>query len=207
MNKLIKTPIKYSDFGAEVVLHYYTEARANNSYDGDDSYHGVQICYAHVEINGRHLKTWYHSNGVKTRKGFAAQRNEFIQQAEKWYGEYQYFAKYPPKAIKCDNIDGRYTTKCPNLAIGDDGRAKCCISPDYWGYGGNLNGNRDVPQDHTCDVYKIMHSGCTFTWDIPGSGLTLLEFWRCYTGEAIRQMKEYRDKQNYCEFIPLEFGL
>jgi len=181
--------------GAQVVVHDFTEAHARNSYDGDDEYVGVPVRYIHI-INsaGNYIRGWKVDRIPWSWQKPTELVKKQIKDATDWLNSYYWKAKYyhpddprrGDRFLECNNIDGRWHP-CSQLHAGQDGRAKCRIRPVSCGYSGGQD-TRDVPIDHQCDVFKIIGNSSGFDWDIPGSKLTMRDYWRIISGQAMRDL-------------------
>lgn len=193
---LIAIPLKnWYDYDLILKLHYFYESWARDSYDdGEDNYYGVRVCYVSIQSPNENLPwvhSWYHTR-VKSGKGFAEERDKFIQLAREWFGAYTYEVNYPVP-MRC-NCLGHNRLICPNISLGNTS-CGCSIFPSYWGYGSGFTKNpRPFPENMECDIYKIMGGDCerAYTWDIPGSSLSLRDYWRCSTGEAKKTLERYK---------------
>lgn len=175
----------------KIVLHYYVESHARNRYDGDDEYYGVQVCDVEV-CNGKLKLKWWHKEGCKAGKGHAKQRDQYVREAKEWLADYSN-ASYFDKPLMCNSVGPNHLI-CPNVGIELDGGTCCKILPHSWGYSGGM-GVRPLPEGLICDLYKIM-TNAHFSWPVPGSKLTLWEYWECSTGKAKIKLQEAKDETN-----------
>lgn len=174
-----------------ITLNYSVEAHSASRYDGDDAWHAVQVCRVQIHNGEKFLKSWYYQRPV-IGKGFAKDRDRMLNRAREWLSSYNYNASYP-RPVKC-NCVGNSHAICPNVYIGEDGKAGCDIWPNTSGYV-SYGSPRPFPEEMVCDVYTIMIDA-KFTWDVPGSPLNLREFWLCASGKAIKDFEAPKENED-----------
>lgn len=176
----MRTKILYTDPNTKAYIEM-AEFREGSS-DEYDNIHSYSVRQMKIRTaNDLPLKL-FRSTHCKMGKGRSAQIADMLQQAKGWLSSYTYHAKYPPKEFGCNCM---LLYPCAYMQAGDDGRAKCSIKPDHYGYSGHRNA-RDVPADRKCDLFTIMgrESRRSFGGTIPGHPLTMSEIWECISGEA-----------------------